>query len=258
MTDQNKQSEHLSDLEIAKVVDLMIEGKAIPSVLQDRLEASNQSRHEVAELYRIAKEGKQSAKGRRVVMRPRSNLYWVAALLMVGLMASLIWFFGPSADNLAQNQDLDPVEEPNQPKDKIVRTFGDDAPVFPTESVEEVLATQTLKEEPAPVYALLFEENEELEPLVGNQIRSSGTADFKPALDYTVVLKQQIDFSWADKGNGPYTLIILNNRGEEKARFSTTTSSLRYLNNLPQGLFYWKLENEDDLLYVGRFKVMPQ
>jgi len=65
-------------------------------------------------------------------------------------------------------------------------------------------------------------------------------------------------FQWEKIEIQPIHLKILNNRGEEL--FTVTPEGHRYIHRqkLEPGLYYWKLESEEDLLFVGKFFVVPE
>ena len=65
-------------------------------------------------------------------------------------------------------------------------------------------------------------------------------------------------FQWDKIEAKPIQLKILNNRGEEL--FTVTPERNRYIHRqkLNPGLYYWKLESEEDLLFVGKFFVVAK
>jgi hypothetical protein len=62
-------------------------------------------------------------------------------------------------------------------------------------------------------------------------------------------------FQWQPIERAPLYLKILNNTGEELYSYAIEDNQLQFSEKLPRGLYYWKLETEDDLLYVGKFFV---
>ena len=55
-------------------------------------------------------------------------------------------------------------------------------------------------------------------------------------------------------GNEPVTLKILNNKGDKLFSFSIDDNHLLFRKELPRGLYYWKVESDDDFR-IGKFFV---
>lgn len=68
-------------------------------------------------------------------------------------------------------------------------------------------------------------------------------------------LTGDIAFHWEETDQEIVFLIILDNKGMEKFRSKPDGTSLLFSNNLDPGLYYWKLESEEDLLYLGSFVI---
>lgn len=81
----------------------------------------------------------------------------------------------------------------------------------------------------------------------GFQLVSPGNgADFSP--------QTPIEFRWENPGNEPVTLKILNNKGDKLFSFSINDNHLLFRKELPRGLYYWKVESDDDFR-IGKFFV---
>ena len=63
----------------------------------------------------------------------------------------------------------------------------------------------------------------------------------------------QIKFEWENDITDVIYLKILNNKGDELFAFETQEQDFSFNQKLEPGLYYWKLESEDDLLHVGKF-----
>jgi len=111
-----------------------------------------------------------------------------------------------------------------------------------------------LREEPAELYAANFEMNETLESFVGVSLRS-GSIDTIISPVNNELIGDQTLFAWKASTDQPLSLAILNNRAAEVFRIAVTGDRFLLERRLIPGLYYWKLEEEDELLYLGRFLV---
>ena len=65
---------------------------------------------------------------------------------------------------------------------------------------------------------------------------------------------EEIKFEWEGAESG-LEIVILNNRDEVLSRDKAAGRKLNRKAPSTPGLYYWKLETDDDLLYVGKFLV---
>lgn len=92
-----------------------------------------------------------------------------------------------------------------------------------------------------------------LEDMVNVHFRSSALQVTSPLGDQGA--GKSILFAWNPGTAGKVMLKILDNKGEEVFSASTENNSCRFGGNLKPGLYYWKLESDDELLHVGKFAV---
>jgi len=92
-----------------------------------------------------------------------------------------------------------------------------------------------------------------LEEMITDVSRSYSLVVLSPQIGDAV--EGNIQFQWEEIGEEPLSLKILNNRGEEL--FSSTQTNHHYIfkQNLNPGLYYWKMESDEELLFVGKFLV---
>lgn len=95
--------------------------------------------------------------------------------------------------------------------------------------------------------------NPNLENMIGNRLRSAAVQVHSP--QDNIYLKRDILFSWEDSQTKPLHLKILNNKNEVLFEYSTTENRFVFEEKLGAGLYYWKLESNNDLLYVGKFLI---
>lgn len=97
-----------------------------------------------------------------------------------------------------------------------------------------------------------FTESPNLEDLVHGEFRSTSIQALFPVVGK--VASQPIVFRWKDNDE-PITLKIVTNKEVTVASTLVRGDSYMLKKNLPPGLYYWKLESKDELLYVGKFIV---
>ncbi|MCX6138225.1 MAG: hypothetical protein NTV54_12095 [Ignavibacteriales bacterium] len=90
-----------------------------------------------------------------------------------------------------------------------------------------------------------------LEDLVRTEYRSNEVEIQAPALGAEV--GNRIVFKWS-RVPGKFVIVrILTNAGREVHSAKTETNTYLFNGRLTPGLYYWKLESEEELLCVGRF-----
>lgn len=104
-----------------------------------------------------------------------------------------------------------------------------------------------------PEIAENFTPSPNLEDLVGESYRAYSTEVLSPENGRNY--NGAIDFRWESDYEGPLVLKILNNKEKVVGEFVVLENQLHFKENLPPGLYYWKLETEDELLYIGKFYV---
>lgn len=88
-----------------------------------------------------------------------------------------------------------------------------------------------------------------------NSMRSgNGFRLVAPASGATFSLQTPILFRWDNPGNEPLYLKILNNEGDRLFSFPATGSELLFREELPPGVYYWKVESKDKFR-IGKFFV---
>jgi aldose 1-epimerase len=90
-----------------------------------------------------------------------------------------------------------------------------------------------------------------LENMIGSRLRSGLFEVLEPGNDS--VIKAPIHFSWKKALVTPHTLKIVNNKNEALYTYPVQGNSFDFNETLASGLYYWKLESQNELLYVGKF-----
>jgi len=96
--------------------------------------------------------------------------------------------------------------------------------------------------------------NPNLENMIGSQLRSALFEVSAPENNsvFTVPFGR-ILFSWKKKFLTPHTLKIVNNRNKVLYTSAIQGNSFEFTGHLDPGLYYWKIESKNELLYVGKF-----
>ncbi len=96
-----------------------------------------------------------------------------------------------------------------------------------------------------------FAVNPNLESMTGTQMRGTGFEVISPANNEALELP--IHFAWKTSLDSPLTIKIVNNRNKTLYSYSVQGTSLAMNDALSVGLYYWKLESRNELVYVGKF-----
>ncbi len=143
-----------------------------------------------------------------------------------------------------------PAPAPRQDKtEAIVKTPQDQVPKTPKikdwKDPEKKASSREL-------FAMNFTPAEDLESLVDEVFRSDDLNIQLPENKDVYRPDSRIPFAW-NGSEQQLTLVILNNQEEEIHSAELQTSSYLWTPNVDPGIYYWKLETEDDLLHVGQF-----
>ncbi|MBN1560358.1 hypothetical protein JW998_08915 [candidate division KSB1 bacterium] len=106
------------------------------------------------------------------------------------------------------------------------------------------------------LFAVNSKPSPSMERLLNQTHRAEDVTVISPSNNDNV--KKNLLFRWQREDNSELFIIILNNREEELFTFSTTGNDYLFKNaakKLPPGLYYWKLEDENELKHVGKFYV---
>lgn len=236
---------HLSDEGLSVYAETLNTDKldSLDKSIARHIQSCLDCRSQAIDLYALIKTLDDDQAIRRPAVRTRLRWLrytpWAAAAMLAGLV---FYFYNPQAADVpdpiaGQSQELPvpvpPAEEKKAPAESREK---------PAESVEKDLL------------AIAFVPNDQLETFVGDVTRSGQITIKSPTIEKVFKPAETIKFEWEGAETG-LEIVILNNVDE---LFSRDRVSGREFNReapgIP-GLYYWKLETEDDLLYVGKFLV---
>jgi hypothetical protein len=102
-----------------------------------------------------------------------------------------------------------------------------------------------------------FRELKRFETLANQEYRSEDAVNvISPKKARKLAPNENIIFNWQSVTN-QLSLVIFDNQGIEIFR-KKVSPPFNYKENLPEGLYYWQLENEEDLVFVGKFVIKQQ
>ncbi len=248
---------HLTDNAAALYVDGMILDKMndLPDAIVDHVDDCLGCKQTVLELHAVASQQDYTRQGShpyfdqaRRASIPRRWYYAAASILfLVGLM--YLYFRGERdpAYEMADNPPVErPVERPYTPP-KTEEALKVEDP-----GTRDLASKAPLEQDPDNKL-LAYEPSVVLDELVHLNVRSFAADVISPANNDTLLLP--VRFEWAIDLEEKIFLKIMNNMEEERFSGEADNNRFEFREQLAPGLYYWKLETEDDLLYVGRFYV---
>jgi hypothetical protein len=251
---------HLTEESIAAYTEALLgdDFERLPKEILAHVEHCEACQHEAIELYGLIatlpeKEKEEPDQDEENTdqpqAKPRTNPLWRWALVaLTAALALYIYRAMPIAPEAApKEQQQAPTSTPSQfmdPQQKPV-----DRPVAESESPK-----QTEKPtEGTALYAANFVPYEQLESLAGEVMRSAGVEALAPTKEQVFRPGSLVKFQWKNETQTPLQLILLDNHGKELLRHDATTTNFDWQSLQRQGLYYWKLESPDELLFVGKF-----
>jgi hypothetical protein len=241
-------SGHLTEEGIGLYVDGLKLGKTehLPQELLTHVAECAQCRGEIVELHQLLEDisytkdsphpffDRMPAKRRRPIRIP----YAIAAVILVAIgITYLVLRVGTKEERRV----------PEQPPGLTTLMRPETLQILRPEPRREPSVPQPMK----PILAENFTPSLNLEDLVGTTVRSSGVEIVSPASGDT--LTGPVRFAW----NGTVSrILILSNTEQVIASADVSGSPFVLKDVLAPGLYYWKLEGNDELLAVGKFIVL--
>lgn len=243
---------HLGEPEIAVFVDAMQRRaeSTLPPGLVQHVEECSSCRDAVLDVFLFLE-----SEGRRGGALPSLSVpatvagggWWkiAASLAVVGISLGVYLFMKPRPS------------VPDAPQAApVVRAAERVAPVSAPAPAATPAPAAAAADRPAeaPRAASAFAVNPNLEGMIGARLRGSNLVVSSPHAGETVT-REEILFAWEPVGAEPLALIVLNNRNESLHEYTAASGRLVFRERLAPGLYYWKLQNRTDLLYVGKFVI---
>jgi hypothetical protein len=241
-------SGHLSDETIAFYGEALIYRKEneLPDAVLDHAEGCIVCKQKIVSTCDILREHEEEKrlKERKYRISWRLALRIAAAILII--VGSTIVLF-EIKENTTENVNLN--------------TIAEDTAVIDSAISPEIAANDSIFDNAAGENEKLLAENyaesELFETLTKTVLRSDINLEIlSPESNESFNKGQEIPFFWKADQDAKYTIKLYNNREVEPIyEFKNLDVELILSENLEQGLYYWKLESEEDLLFVGKFFV---
>jgi len=262
MNYQNEEG-HLNDESIARYVEVLQSENwdSLPGEIQQHIEDCTNCHQQALDLYAIvshsatsvAKQEAPKQEGGRIVRM--KIMRWA----MVAVLAGLSFYFYRYLD---RQKPIDNIEvdspianDPDQAKD--TKNLVEEDPGNSTPKKEDT-ANPPKSTIPKPekdvreLYAANFVPSESMELLLADQLRSGNIELMAPDTEEAPGWRDGISFEWSGVNAESLSLRLEDNQAE--VLYEKAVENLRhtiYL-DLEPGIYYWRLESEEDLLMLGR------
>jgi hypothetical protein len=246
---------HLNDESVAQYVDALIASTtdALPPEVRDHVAECLECKMAITELYSILRTKDSSERARPAAPESRAHrsfafpraAYRIAAVLALALLAGVagyLWLSAPAHESTTQRV--------SKKADTLLTQQGNGMqnPMSSGVSLEKQKGDRTQYE-----LAASFTVDPNLEDLVGVSLRSEGVKVIAPLPGADV--GDDISFEWKAVNEPTLTLHILNNTGTIVRTTKSDSPPVVIKARFGRGLYYWKLESDEELLYVGKFFV---
>ena len=249
MTKSNKlfnENSHLNDEGIALYVDaIMLEKNyRLPGTLILHVADCAECKKEVIETYMLVESQEYHSKEEHpyfleaVINREKRFLIWyrvaaaVVVVISIGVIAYLVLSINQKRESVGKAQTAHSVVAGNEQS----TTVGRD-----------------IVQKPSLLIAGDFPTSPNLENLVNSQMRSPGLRVISPKIG--VLVDRYVRFEWEGDGGEAVKIEILSSKDRVLLGVSVAGSPYILKRQLTPGLYYWKLEGKNELLYVGKFIV---
>jgi len=256
---------HLSDESTTRYTNALLEGEfsALPEEILSHVEACGECKDKLLELSMFLRNPDSSPLIHTLYetpLKPRRKWYaypmrLAAVFFVTALLLSTYFFIYKDGSFLKEKLFKSSTIE----KTETIETKQNRQQERKTLQQKNQGASDVLKEKSAVTKKNShlppgnFRVNPNLESMIGTQYRSATTQIISPRNNST--LSGDIVFAWKKTSQGLplLTLKIINNKNEVFYNYSVKGNRFVFKQRLAPGLYYWKLENQMDLLYLGKF-----
>ncbi len=140
-------------------------------------------------------------------------------------------------------------------KEDRLPTVKHDSDSVPQEIIPELDSdAQAVSVESVDLLAENYKSHALYESMITNIVRSEEIDINEPADSITIGISQEVTFKWYSDQYSELELIILSNKGEPVKKFKGE-SPIRIKDLSKRGLYYWKLDSQDETLAAGKIYV---
>ena len=240
------ENSHLNEEGIALYVDAILLGKnyQLPGALILHVADCVQCKKEVIETYMLVESQEYDAKDGHpyfldnVINREKTFLVWYrfAAVIVVTISVGVILYLFLSI---------------NQRKE-LTGKLQTGRSIVANNEQSATAAGDTIQS-PSVLNTENFLPSSNLENLVNAQLRSPALRVISPEID--ALVDQHVKFEWEGDGDDAVKIEILSNKDRVLQTVNVPGSSCVLNLQFAPGIYYWKLEGKNELLYVGKFIV---
>lgn len=226
--------DHLTDLQVAQYVEALLDAEPsrIDPMVRNHVEACLKCKSDVLGLYSLRHNTGQtfqpaaSNDSATLFKKIRRNSWFqIAAVFLIVIGISAVSYYMKDSG------------QPTQTSTIASQATGVD-------STKQTRNYATMSR---------FDESPNLEDLLHSSMRSTQIKILSPPDGFNA--KNEIDFHWTSGKSQTYFLKILDNKEEVVQQDTIHGNSFVMKDVPPPGLYYWKLENQSDLLHLGKFIV---
>ncbi len=256
---------HINEESISLYVDALMTKNIdlLPEQVIDHVENCTKCKKEIIEVVDIMKEAKEAANApvkSKSIKKSISGIGKTVALILLVLGFSYIAYklidFNTEQQLYAQKE----INNLNTQDQIVEMTYNaGELNVSEREGISADNKNQSPDQQNSQAASVKnpedFRASYNLESLVETNFRSNSIKVIAPRTTQSYTIGQVISFNFVNSINETLFIKVLNNK--ERNIFTTdfTGNQYKLTKKLQPGLYYWKLETEDDLLYVGKFLV---
>ncbi|MGD2091379.1 MAG: hypothetical protein PVH61_34700 [Candidatus Aminicenantes bacterium] len=259
---------HLSDEATALMVEALLHQEVthVPEIILTHVEACRGCKDKVMEVATFLRNPDSAGQlKQKLLKKAKYRRDWhfyrgkIAAVFVVFVLLASAYFFiynEPSfisrflAGPAANKQDQKVRTETATPTTNISADEKNPAADQGIKDMNEIKANVGKRKNGGPP-ASRYRVNPNLENMIGSRVRSGLFEVLGP--ENGSVIKKPIHFSWKKALASPHTLKIVNNKNQVLYNYLVQGSWFDFNERLAFGLYYWKLESQNELLYVGKF-----
>jgi hypothetical protein len=249
---------HLSEEEIALCVEAIQDKKysKLPSSVRKHLEICHQCAIEVIMVGEVSMGALSDS---LVISKKRKNLFWIGGIAAAAAVIILFFAINPFNNNL-NNETLLVQNNVQDTIDNGVNTelVADSTKAAGSEKQKPTKTNKSEEKTPMdlnPDLLAAYSPEKDLEKLCQNFNNSYRGEDISILSKSELSYPNSDSLLWLNPEADLLGIEIYNNKAKLMHGFETTNNGIQ-IPKLENGLYYWKLINEDfDLLYVGKIRV---
>ena len=252
---------HLSDESAALMVEALLHQEIahVPESILSHVEACRGCKDKIMEVVTFLRSPDSAGELKeKLLKKAKYRQEWlfyrgkIAAVFVVFALLAGSYFFIYKNPSFSSRFQAGPAA---LQQDRQVRTQTTSPTTDTSPGEKKAIVDQGIKVKRKNGHSLAsqYRVNPNLENMIGSQLRSGLFEVLGP--ENGSVIKVPIHFSWKKPLLSPHTLKIVNNKNKVLYTYPVQGGWFDFNESLAPGLYYWKLENQNELLYVGKFLI---